>query len=162
MIGLCSDNVLTILQPTSTIECLGDLPSDNNFFVPANGSVSLPMTPGKYILSINLTDLPTTITSLTIGVGSSKFPVFIQAVDSTTTVSVSCNYTSTSSLLISVIATPVVGTPVLSGSVFYIRVDWGWKTAANADRPSRSTTRCRHGPQIPSVPGAQYTIPVSQ
>lgn len=126
MIGLCSDNVLTILQPSSTIECIGgDTPSGTiSFFAPINGSVTISLTPGKYILSINLTDLPDKITSLTIGVGPSTFPVFIPTtVDSTTAVSVSCNYTSIGSLLIAIIASTVAGTPVLSGSVFYIRVD---------------------------------------
>jgi len=125
MIGLCSDNVLTILQPSSIIECLGgDVTSGTfTFVVPANGSVILPLTPGNYILSINLTDLPDRITALSILVGGSKFPVFIPTtVDSSTTVSVSCNYSPAISLLISVEVTPVV-TNVLSGSVFYTRVD---------------------------------------
>jgi hypothetical protein len=91
------------------------------FSIPANGSVTLPLTPGNYILSINLKNLPA-ITALSIVVGTSKFPVYIPTVDSTTTVSVSCNYTPASSLPISVITTPVV-TNVLSGSVFYTRVD---------------------------------------
>lgn len=124
MIGLCSDNVLTILQPSSTIECLGGdtMSGTIRFSIPANGSITLPLIPGNYILSINLTNLPAIITDLTIVVGTSKFPVYIPTVESTTTVSVSCNYTPASSLPISVITTPVV-THVLSGSVFYTRVD---------------------------------------
>lgn len=138
LIGLCSDNLVTILQPSSTIECLGSTSNTGTlgpFTIPINGSAqasSVPLPPGNYILSVNLTSAGSTFftgtaISFTIQIGIYMFPFFIPSgfeISGTTTLSASCNYVQVSDPITVAVTTDasVTGSTNLTCSVMYVRV----------------------------------------
>lgn len=137
LIGLCSDTLVTILQPSSTIECLGSA-SVSGILGPVtvaiNGSsqISPPLNPGKYILSVNLhstanTDLSGNSISFRLQVGPCSFPFFIPSnyiLLANTTLSASCNYVQTTGPITVSVTTDafITGSMNLTCSVFYVRV----------------------------------------
>jgi len=138
LIGLCSDNLITILQPSSTIECLGSSAQSGALgpvIVAINGSSQanpVPLHPGNYLLSVNLTSAGSTLfigtpISFTLQVGSYTFPFFIPSgfmLSGTTTLSASCNYMQTTGPITVAVTTDatVTGSMNLTCSVMYVRV----------------------------------------
>ena len=139
LIGLCSDNLITILQPSSTIECLGSSAQSGALgpvTVPINGpalSMSpVPLPPGNYLFSVNLqstaqTDLSGNSISFRLQVGSYMFPFFIPSnyiLLANTSLSASCNYVQTTGPITVAVTTDatIIGSTNLTCSIFYVRV----------------------------------------
>jgi hypothetical protein len=139
LIGLCSDNLVTILQPSSTIECIGSAsvsgilgPVTVAINGPAQTANPVPLNPGKYMLSVNLqstanTDLSGNSISFRLQVGSYIFPFFIPSnyiLLANTILSASCNYVQTTGPITVAVTTnaTITGSTNLTCSVFYVRV----------------------------------------
>lgn len=138
IIGLCSDNLVTILQPSSTIECLGSSAQSGALgpvTVAINGSAQatpVPLHPGNYLLSVNLTSADATFftgtpISFALQVGPYTFPFFIPSgfiLSGNITLSASCNYVQTTGPITVSVTTDatVTGSTNLTCSVLYVRV----------------------------------------
>ena len=138
VIGLCSDNVITILQPSSTIESVLDT-TETGVIDPVSLSTdirtqmnSVPLAPGKYILSINIsvnTSISLADSSMFITVGNThKIPVYTPTMvvsAGITFASVTCNYVQTTDPIFITISYTGVNTIASSGlscSIYYTKV----------------------------------------
>ena len=127
-IGLCSDNLVTILQPSSTIQCIGDSVTSSGTYG-SSFPLSITLSPGNYILSINITTpiswVAGSSTALSVRVGSIVLPIFLGPAfvmtANTTTLSTTCNYVHGGGpIAVSITATDP--TPALACSIMYTRV----------------------------------------
>ena len=137
-IGLCSDNIVTILQPSSTIESMLDT-TNTGTFGPISISVdtntqmnSVSLSPGNYILSINISankSISLVDASIFIRIGSThQIPLYTPTMvvtSGTTFASVTCNYVQTTDpifLTLSYTGLNTIASSTLSCSIYYMKV----------------------------------------